>query len=589
MNQENLQNQPPHPFWSRPWKGRYGTLAWTAALAAGAFVVVLVLELFFGPANTMAGEAIVALVVALVLSVGGVLALRFFLWARHWRNFRRVLFGLALLVTLVALIHAEEDLRGKWAWEKFKRACEAKGEHFDLASLAPPMVPDDENFAMAPIVASSYQGSIDQDGEALALEGLQTNVVDRLAMDLGVPGSGLETPARGDWRGGKPTDLGAWQAYFRRAAAQTNEFPVPANPGAPASDVLLALSRYDSAIAELREAAKRPYSRFPLAYKPKGMPAAILLPHLAPLKSCVQTLQLRAVAELEAGQPQKALEDVKLMLRLANALREEPFLISQLVRVALVEIAIQPVWDGVTEHKWTDEQLSTLEKEFKRLDFLADYRTGMYGERTCAVRNIDYVRRTRVLVARIIPSGWFYENELTCASFETKWLLPLADVQHRTVSPAAASRAEAALKAEIRHRGIYNFFERLFLPGVAKVVMRFAYSQAGVDLARVACALERYHLAHDHYPKTLEALAPTFLGKVPHDVTTGQPLQYRRTGGGHFTLYSIGWDQSDDGGKIVMEQGSNPRVETASRRIDISKGDWVWPSRKPANARVADR
>ncbi len=565
MNQENRSLS---AVWSRPWRGRGGTLAWTAALAAGAFAVVFILELFFGPANAIADKATLALVIALVLSVGGVLALQFFLWVRHWRNLRRVLFGSAVLVTLVALIHAEEDLRGKWGWEKFKRACEAKGEHFDLASLAPPMVPDNENFAMAPIVASSFRGIIDKNGEPLQKQ--DTNVVDRLQMLGGV--LGVEPPPHGDWREGKPTDMRAWQAYFRKADAHTNPFPAPARPGAPAADVLLALSRYDSAIAELREAAKRPYSRFPLAYKPEGWPSAILLPHLAPLKSCAQTLQLRAVAELEAGQSQKALEDVRLTLRLADSLSGEPFLISQLVRMAMVEVAIQPVWEGLTEHKWTEEQLSVLEKEFKPVDLLADCRTGMYGERACAVMNIGYVRRTRPLAARIIPSGWFYENELTCARFETRWYLPLADVQDHTVSPAAAGRAEAALRAEISHRGIYNFFERLLLPALAKVVMRFAYGQAGVDLARVACALERYRLAHGQYPEILEALAPAFLDEVPHDVTTGQPLKYRRTADGQFALYSIGWDETDDGGAIVMGQGSSPH-------IDISKGDWVWPSK----------
>ena len=62
-----------------------------------------------------------------------------------------LLFALACLAILMALFYAEEDWRGKHEWEKFKREWEAKGERFDLASVIPPPVPDDQNFAMTPI------------------------------------------------------------------------------------------------------------------------------------------------------------------------------------------------------------------------------------------------------------------------------------------------------------------------------------------------------------------------------------------------------------------------------------------------------
>ncbi len=60
-------------------------------------------------------------------------------------------------------------------------------------------------------------------------------------------------------------------------------------------------------------------------------------------------------------------------------------------------------------------------------------------------------------------------------------------------------------------------------------VKKFAYAQSSVDLARTAIALERYRLAHGDYPESLDALAPQFIEKVPHDVIGGGPLHYRRT------------------------------------------------------------
>jgi hypothetical protein len=81
--------------------------------------------------------------------------------------------------------------------------------------------------------------------------------------------------------------------------------------------------------------------------------------------------------------------------------------------------------------------------------------------------------------------------------------------------------------------------------------------------------LERYRLAHGEYPETLDALAPQFIEKVPHDIINGKPLHYRRTDDGKFVLYSVGWNGTDDGGQIVFAKGS-------VKVVDREKGDWVW-------------
>ena len=62
---------------------------------------------------------------------------------------------------------------------------------------------------------------------------------------------------------------------------------------------------------------------------------------------------------------------------------------------------------------------------------------------------------------------------------------------------------------------------------------------------------------------------------MPHDVIGGQPLKYRRTADGQFVLYSIGWNETDDGG-VVVNQKSRDRWDESSSKVDISQGDWVW-------------
>jgi hypothetical protein len=91
-------------------------------------------------------------------------------------------------------------------------------------------------------------------------------------------------------------------------------------------------------------------------------------------------------------------------------------------------------------------------------------------------------------------------------------------------------------------------------------------------LARVACALERYRRANGQFPATVAALAPKFISALPHDVINGQPLKYRRTGDGLFVLYSVGSNETDDGGEVALSKYGIPHWKD---------GDWVW--RNPAS------
>ena len=121
-------------------------------------------------------------------------------------------------------------------------------------------------------------------------------------------------------------------------------------------------------------------------------PYAILLPHLAPAKGCVLVLRLRALAELEAGQSESALADISLALRLTEKFRSEPFLISHLVRIAMLHITEQAVWEGLAEHRWTDAQLSELDQQLAALDFVADYQRAMRAENAWLAALMDFLR-----------------------------------------------------------------------------------------------------------------------------------------------------------------------------------------------------
>jgi len=370
--------------------------------------------------------------------------------------------------------------------------------------------------------------------------------------------------------------------YYRALAIKTNEFPVPPEPRSPAQDVLLALSKFAPAIEELRAASRRPESRFPLDYDDADT-GEILLPHFATLKRCSQVLQLRALAELQAGESDKALADVKLALRLAEAIHSEPFIISQLVRMAILHLTMQPIYEGLAGHKWSDAQLTELDAELAKLDFLADYEFSVRGERAAHIKVIAWLAQKRsrcgeffslmggdtgnlrdMMTMYLMPKGWFYQNDIVLAQMHQQWNLPMVDATQQTISPEMAKKNIPEWSG---HPTPFNFFARLLAPALGSYAQKTAYAQNAVNLARVAIALERYRLAHGDHPESLDALTPQFIAKLPHDIINGQPLHYRRAGDGQFILYSVGWNETDDGGEVGLKKDG---------AVDINKGDWVW-------------
>ena len=591
---------PPEPqksIWKKSWKSP--VLAVLAVIVA-AFVILFVVGWLAGFHQSDAKFLTACAVVAVVGGVGILVILAAVRWLRRPRNPAKALFGLCCVATLIALFYAEEDIRGKWAWNSFKRQWEARGE-LKLASFTPPTVPDDQNFALTPIMFSTYGSMIDKTGHEINPR--NTNIVNRLNLNI-YRDSDNVGGTNGSWVKGTLTDLRGWQNYYRTPTnvdgrAITNEFPTSPQPQSPAQDVLLALSKYDSTVEELRQASRMLYSRFPLQYD-KDDPAEIWLPHLAKLKQSAQLLQLRAIAELQAGQSDHAVADLKLMRYLTDASRTEPFLISHLVRIVMSGFMLQPIYEGLADHKWSDAQLAELDAELAKFDFLTDYQQSMRGEAAATAKMIDYVEHTRKVtpflnlfnngephgflgidfVCYLAPSGWFHQNQIRFVEFYLEQCVPVVNAEKREVSPAAAKNAQAHLDEVTAHPTPYNALQSLFFQPVRKYIFdknasadRFARAQASVDLARVGVALERYKLAHGAYPESLDALAPQFLQKIPRDVIGGQPLKYRRTND-RFVLYSIGWNEKDDGGVVALDlSGPSDEIRLTP---DSDSGDWVW-------------
>ena len=468
------------------------------------------------------------------------------------RTFLRRLIATVLVLFLgILLFHGVEDWRGQRAWKAYLQEQEAHGAVFNLARMAPPPVPDAENFAAVPLIADAVAGK--------GWKGWPTPDVVQDVLS--------SSDLAGQWKQGRPADLqgikNAWKVQ----------------------DLEAALKPYDAVLDGLAEAAKRPRSRFLVDYQnPTDIPA------LVNFRAVCRVLRLRALVRLQSGQTDLAFEDVMTGLRVIQHLQREPYLISQLLRIAYVNLMLQPIWEGVQDHRWNDAQLATLEQAIGQIDLIGSWKHSLQCERLFTVWSVNELQRqsfgawfntplpplfqqngrlARILQRIIFPKGWAYQN---CIARDQAMLAvgldPMDPSKHR-IHPEMVRQAIANLSKS--QRNPYSYIGVGDIRALIAQTPRVAQAQVGLDEARIAAGLERFHLAKGHYPERLDQLAPMFLPNPPMDLVTGEPYHYRLQAGGSYLLYSVGWDQKDDGGTPSSFQNGPQGPGTA-------KGDWLWSS-----------
>jgi hypothetical protein len=500
---------------------------------------------------------------------------------------RRCIIAFAILVTLIALFYTEEAWRGKRAWENYRSQLVAGGMQMALKDYLPPPVPDDQNFAMTPFLAPLYDFNPQplQPGQS---NWRDTNGFNR-AMHFGQEVQDKSDPNAYFPEFDQKLDFGALLLRLQTRSKTSAPGLSYASRADAAAEVLRKFAPYQPVLEELRTASRRPYARFNIDYAAEDT-ASILLPHLGTIRRIEKTVAYQASAELAVGKADAAFDDVELMIFLANSVRTEPILISHLVRTRSLEDATEVIREGLEGHRWSDAQLQKFQSGLEGLTLLKDLQRPQNAERIAMGNGtLELFRNHRpnyfanalginpggeVNLLWFFPTGWIYFEELNYNQMLDDQLKSGCDFEAGVVHPRAIDagnqEVQDLLAAGIGSR-IWNhrLFATVMLPYSARFVEKSAAAQTAVDETALACALECYHHSNGKYPYTLAGLVPRFIASIPRDVITGEPLKYYRTDDGQFVLYSVGWNETDDGATVVMKEDG--------KTVDSTKGDWVWP------------
>jgi len=591
---------------------------------------------------------------------------RFGRWLFSWPVMRRWLFALACLATLTGLFYAVENWRGKQAWERCRRAQEAKGEVLDWNVLIPARVPDEQNIYQAPRMAEWFvKSSLAKAITGESSKSRNTNSPFSLGprqdakkdpallavVTVVLPNEPLP-PGKADavLRFGDPADReqavkllddiigpsieGARaelivartreqikprhlvvQADTRPAQKALGEFltrsPGPYQVGAvlrrgawviaPAGSnvfhMSLAASVYAAAeqlalsqpavpdLDLLRQALKRPFARMDSDYQ---LPFERPIPDFVRLRTVSQMLGQRAQSYLLLGQSEAAWHELALVHDLCRLLNgkpasECPMLVEAMIDVAITGLYTQVIGDGLRLQTWREPELAALQQQLTDVNLLSLVRAAFVAEQAGSIRtfetyshgelkklffsNRDHqdpwekLKNPTYLLITFAPRGWMYQNMCAMAT-RAPLIIHSFDLTNNQVLPPKADDIRKQIDTTFSTFSPYTFLAQQATPNFVKATSTTARNQTLVNEAFIACGLERYRLAHGQYPETLEALVPQFAEKLPHDIIGGQPLKYHRTANGRFVLYSIGWNEKDDGG--VARDGT-------------TEADWVWP------------
>jgi hypothetical protein len=320
----------------------------------------------------------------------------------------------------------------------------------------------------------------------------------------------------------------------------------------------------------IRKALQRRYARMDGDYTNTAM---IPIPNFVTVRSVAQWLGTMAQCHLLLGQPEKALSDLTLLRDICRRVMEEnkPMtLVSAMINVAVTGVYAATIADGIRLRAWREPQLAALEEQLKPINLLPPVKQAFETDPVILCqflatelqpRPVEWLSKPPWKSGIWVPRGWVYQNMVACMNLASDSVAGM-DTASETISPDKSKAAGRKFAALSSHWSPYTTIAVNFVPNYSRAFQTTARNQTMVNEALIACALERYHLAHGEYPESLDALAPQFIDKIPHDVIGGRPLHYRRAGDGTFLLYSVGWNGRDDGG--------------VGGKTD-AEGDWVWP------------
>jgi hypothetical protein len=373
-------------------------------------------------------------------------------------------------------------------------------------------------------------------------------------------------------------------------------------------------------LAQLRDAAARPALGFPIGYEitetewngrkfTSGViPATeddfknrslmeVRLAHLGPIRQLSNVLIFDARLAIDEGDSARATQNYIAILGLARQARSEPFMISELVGIAIHMSAIREIERRVRDHPgllnrtWLIELAHVHAEAMKERAYDFDLEQLMFedllqrvysddgqgdgrltpeglehmglvmgdtadlGESylTDAINMDARIRAATRPLTRVFSASRAEESALYNSVMETA-----SRVTERGPEWIAIMDEQELIDAKLQSEGnpIRFSFAGMMTPALGSAIdTLFKYRQY-CDAFSLMLGIESYRLEHGRLPDDLDQLSPKYVPQLPQDLMApGSVIRYlsdQESSG--YLLYSVGSDGNDDGGRLISDE-----------------------------------
>jgi hypothetical protein len=297
-------------------------------------------------------------------------------------------------------------------------------------------------------------------------------------------------------------------------------------------------------------------------------PLATLLPHVQKPREVAVLLQQDALVNAADGKFDDALDDALAVLAMAGGLADEPFLVGQLVRLALVGVTVRMVERTLWAGDPSDAKLGEVQEALSAAAKVNGYVTALRGERAGMTKLAELLEKDPRNAEGLLPGQ---PPPPVVTSVATSALLPETHARYLQLMTRAITVAEkpagpernaefAQMDADLRaDTSLEGQALRLVFPAVHKCYEVDVRTVALLHAAVCAVMAERFRLKESYFPVVQKG--------QPTDPFTGNPLVFKKFDDG-IAVYSTGPDGKDDGGENVTDGGTKAGFDWGVRLYD---------------------
>jgi hypothetical protein len=349
---------------------------------------------------------------------------------------------------------------------------------------------------------------------------------------------------------------------------------------------------------------QRPYY-WPDYQSQSGDMMSVQIPLLATLRRSAYALRWRAWLKAGQGHYEDAFSEIKSIYRLGQHLRGDRILREQLVGIVIQILAIETLALILREYEIDANSLLKLQKSFEQMvddeDFTVSIKfekLAMYDEiQRCFTEDrigsghiclrdkfsrlqwLEGVSGTAYdyelddnLLANSLHILFAHPNKNESREMVDRYFVFWNDVLDKTPTQIRAEGIDTKRQAADIIKS--NILLEILAPDIGRINEMAHQSKAETEATLTIIAILRYRQDTGNYPERLDELITAgYLKEMPMDPWSDRPLVYRKTEDG-FTLYSVGLNFIDDGGKLCRTDIGRPKPW-------VDEGDAVfWPVAK---------